>query len=173
MPLAIHGIVHGLGWRHAQVGKVTHGVIYIRTLYFLPVAVSITAWWRAPKHGLDRRHHKCSGDGSVGSSSKALFRRVCWRSGKLSKVAAGRPRLISPMSDVQSKLDRGGTLLAHHWFFEPRGGERVLAELAALFPAAPVSSIMCRGKSAARCRYGSGEGTGVVVDHSFDACAHA
>ena len=28
------------------------------------------------------------------------------------------------------------TLLAHHWFFEPRGGERVLAELAALFPAA-------------------------------------
>ena len=42
------------------------------------------------------------------------------------------------MSDVQSKLDRGGTLLAHHWFFEPRGGERVLAELAALFPAAPI-----------------------------------
>ena len=30
------------------------------------------------------------------------------------------------------------TLLAHHWFFEPRGGERVLAELAALFPAAPI-----------------------------------
>ena len=29
-------------------------------------------------------------------------------------------------------------LLAHHWFFEPRGGERVLAELAALFPAAPI-----------------------------------
>ena len=28
------------------------------------------------------------------------------------------------------------TLLAHHWFFEPRGGERVLAELAALFSAA-------------------------------------
>jgi glycosyltransferase involved in cell wall biosynthesis len=45
---------------------------------------------------------------------------------------------MSPMSDVQSKLDRGGTLLAHHWFFEPRGGERVLAELAALFPAAPI-----------------------------------
>ena len=42
------------------------------------------------------------------------------------------------MCDVQSKLDRGGTLLAHHWFFEPRGGERVLAELAALFPAAPI-----------------------------------
>ncbi len=42
------------------------------------------------------------------------------------------------MSDVQSKLDRGGTLLAHHWFFEPRGGERVLAELASLFPAAPI-----------------------------------
>ena len=30
------------------------------------------------------------------------------------------------------------TLLAHHWFFEPRGGERVLAELASLFPAAPI-----------------------------------
>ena len=29
-------------------------------------------------------------------------------------------------------------LLAHHWFFEPRGGERVLTELAALFPAAPI-----------------------------------
>ena len=42
------------------------------------------------------------------------------------------------MSDVQSKLDRGGTLLAHHWFFEPRGGERVLAELAALLPASPI-----------------------------------
>ena len=42
------------------------------------------------------------------------------------------------MCDVQSKLDRGGTLLAHHWFFEPRGGERVLAELASLFPTAPI-----------------------------------
>jgi len=30
------------------------------------------------------------------------------------------------------------TLLAHHWFFEPRGGERVLAELAASFPAARI-----------------------------------
>ena len=30
------------------------------------------------------------------------------------------------------------TLLAHHWFFEPRGGERVLAELAGIFPQAPV-----------------------------------
>jgi len=30
------------------------------------------------------------------------------------------------------------TLLAHHWFFEPRGGERVLAQLAALFPAASI-----------------------------------
>jgi len=30
------------------------------------------------------------------------------------------------------------TLLAHHWFFEPRGGERVLAELAAVYPAAPI-----------------------------------
>lgn len=30
------------------------------------------------------------------------------------------------------------TLLAHHWFFEPRGGERVLTELAALFPSAPI-----------------------------------
>ena len=30
------------------------------------------------------------------------------------------------------------TLLAHHWFFEPRGGERLLAELAGLFPAAPI-----------------------------------
>ena len=30
------------------------------------------------------------------------------------------------------------TLLAHHWFFEPRGGERVLAELAGMFPAAPI-----------------------------------
>ena len=29
-------------------------------------------------------------------------------------------------------------LLAHHWFFEPRGGERVLAELAAVCPAAPI-----------------------------------
>jgi glycosyltransferase involved in cell wall biosynthesis len=29
-------------------------------------------------------------------------------------------------------------LLAHQWFFEPRGGERVLAELAALFPAASI-----------------------------------
>jgi len=29
-------------------------------------------------------------------------------------------------------------LLAHHWFFEPRGGERVLAELAACFPEAPI-----------------------------------
>jgi glycosyltransferase involved in cell wall biosynthesis len=45
---------------------------------------------------------------------------------------------MSLMADVQSKLDRGGTLLAHHWFFEPRGGERVLAELAAVFPAAPI-----------------------------------
>ena len=26
------------------------------------------------------------------------------------------------------------TLLAHHWFFQPRGGERVLAELAAVLP---------------------------------------
>jgi glycosyltransferase involved in cell wall biosynthesis len=30
------------------------------------------------------------------------------------------------------------TLLAHHWFFQPRGGERVLVELAALFPGAPI-----------------------------------
>jgi len=30
------------------------------------------------------------------------------------------------------------TVLAHHWLFEPRGGERVLAELAALFPQAPI-----------------------------------
>jgi len=30
------------------------------------------------------------------------------------------------------------TLLAHHWFFEPRGGERVLAELAGIFPQAPI-----------------------------------
>ena len=30
------------------------------------------------------------------------------------------------------------TLLAHHWFFQPRGGERVLAELAAIVPAAPI-----------------------------------
>jgi len=30
------------------------------------------------------------------------------------------------------------TLLAHHWLFEPRGGERVLAELAGMFPAAPI-----------------------------------
>lgn len=29
-------------------------------------------------------------------------------------------------------------VLAHHWLFEPRGGERVLAELAALFPQAPI-----------------------------------
>jgi hypothetical protein len=30
------------------------------------------------------------------------------------------------------------TLLAHHWFFEPRGGERVLTELAGIFPQAPI-----------------------------------
>jgi len=30
------------------------------------------------------------------------------------------------------------TLLAHHWFFQPRGGERVLVELADLMPAAPI-----------------------------------
>jgi len=30
------------------------------------------------------------------------------------------------------------TLLAHHWFFQPRGGERVLVELAAVFPDAPI-----------------------------------
>jgi glycosyltransferase involved in cell wall biosynthesis len=30
------------------------------------------------------------------------------------------------------------TVLAHHWLFEPRGGERVLAELAAIFPQAPI-----------------------------------
>ena len=30
--------------------------------------------------------------------------------------------------------DARQTLLAHHWFFQPRGGERVLAELAALLP---------------------------------------
>jgi glycosyltransferase involved in cell wall biosynthesis len=30
------------------------------------------------------------------------------------------------------------TLLAHHWFFQPRGGERVLVELAALLPEAPI-----------------------------------
>lgn len=30
------------------------------------------------------------------------------------------------------------TLLAHHWFFQPRGGERVLAELAGLLPDAPI-----------------------------------
>jgi glycosyltransferase involved in cell wall biosynthesis len=30
------------------------------------------------------------------------------------------------------------TLLAHHWFFQPRGGERVLAELAALVPDSPI-----------------------------------
>lgn len=29
-------------------------------------------------------------------------------------------------------------LLAHHWFFQPRGGERVLAELAGLFPDAAI-----------------------------------
>jgi glycosyltransferase involved in cell wall biosynthesis len=42
------------------------------------------------------------------------------------------------MSSVPLKSDQSGTLLAHHWFFEPRGGERVLAELAALFPTAPI-----------------------------------
>jgi glycosyltransferase involved in cell wall biosynthesis len=30
------------------------------------------------------------------------------------------------------------TLLAHHWFFQPRGGERVLVELASLLPDAPI-----------------------------------
>ena len=30
------------------------------------------------------------------------------------------------------------TLLAHHWFFQPRGGERVLVELAALHPEAAI-----------------------------------
>ena len=30
------------------------------------------------------------------------------------------------------------TLLAHHWFFQPRGGERVLVELAGLLPDAPI-----------------------------------
>lgn len=30
------------------------------------------------------------------------------------------------------------TLLAHHWFFQPRGGERVLTELAGLVPEAPI-----------------------------------
>jgi len=30
------------------------------------------------------------------------------------------------------------TLLAHHWFFQPRGGERVLAELASFLPEAPI-----------------------------------
>ena len=30
------------------------------------------------------------------------------------------------------------TLLAHHWFFQPRGGERVLVELAGLWPDAPI-----------------------------------
>lgn len=30
------------------------------------------------------------------------------------------------------------TLLAHHWFFQPRGGERVLVELAELWPDAPI-----------------------------------
>ena len=30
------------------------------------------------------------------------------------------------------------TLLAHHWFFQPRGGERVLVELAALLPDAAI-----------------------------------
>ena len=30
------------------------------------------------------------------------------------------------------------TLLAHHWFFQPRGGERVLAELAGMLPGAPI-----------------------------------
>ena len=33
---------------------------------------------------------------------------------------------------------RAPTLLAHHWFFQPRGGERVLVELAAVFPEAPI-----------------------------------
>jgi len=80
---------------------------------------------------------------------------------------------MSPMSDVQSKLDQSGTLLAHHWFFEPRGGERVLAELAALFPAAPVLSMMCRGKSAARYGPTPCEGVGVVVDHPCNAFGHA
>jgi glycosyltransferase involved in cell wall biosynthesis len=42
------------------------------------------------------------------------------------------------MSSVPLKSDHSGTLLAHHWFFEPRGGERVLAELAALFPTASI-----------------------------------
>lgn len=32
------------------------------------------------------------------------------------------------------------TLLAHHWFFQPRGGERVLAELAALWPDALIAT---------------------------------
>lgn len=30
------------------------------------------------------------------------------------------------------------TLLAHHWFFQPRGGERVLTELAAVLPDSPI-----------------------------------
>lgn len=30
------------------------------------------------------------------------------------------------------------SLLAHHWFFQPRGGERVLVELAGLMPDAPI-----------------------------------
>jgi glycosyltransferase involved in cell wall biosynthesis len=37
------------------------------------------------------------------------------------------------------------SLLAHHWFFQPRGGERVLAELAALLPDAPILTAFATG----------------------------
>jgi len=40
------------------------------------------------------------------------------------------------MSDAQPSSS--STILAHHWFFQPRGGERVLAELAAILPRAPI-----------------------------------
>lgn len=40
------------------------------------------------------------------------------------------------MSDAQQSSS--STILAHHWFFQPRGGERVLAELATIFPRAAI-----------------------------------
>jgi glycosyltransferase involved in cell wall biosynthesis len=37
------------------------------------------------------------------------------------------------------------TAIAHHWFFQPRGGERVLVELAALHPDAPILTAFSAG----------------------------
>lgn len=111
-------------------GHCTAGAIEIRLLNADASGIPLFRGWR--RAGYPGRRI-----GRLRPLKEMVCRVCCGSSRKITMDAAGGLRLIVHTSSVPHKSDRSGTLLAHHWFFEPRGGERLLAEMAALFPAYP------------------------------------